>query len=361
VSESERPTCDQFGDAPRILITRLSAVGDSVQTMPLVTALRRRLPRAKIIWAVERGAAPLVSAHPAVDDIVIVPRKLLAKPHSAWQVRRALGALAIDLAIDPQSLSKSASVAWLSGARRRIGFESPSGREISPWLNNDLVATRSVHMVDKYLELLRPLGIERPEIEFGFRVPSAARQSMQAVVCRPEFADGFAVLNPGAGWDSKRWPWQRHAEVARHLGQTQGMPSLVVWAGEREHAWARSIAEQSEGNAFLAPKTSLLELAALLQQARLMVASDTGPLHLAAALGTPCVGMFGSTRREVCGPYGERNIALQVAFDGSPVRKRPGADNWAVRRVTTDMVCHACDTLLGRQAPRSLASVTGSV
>jgi heptosyltransferase-1 len=351
VSSLERPILDQIGEAPRILITRLSAVGDSVQTMPLVTALRKKLPRAKIVWAVERGASPLVAAHPAVDQVVVIPRKLLAKPHAAWQVRGELAALQIDLAIDPQSLSKSATVAWLSGAPRRIGFESPSGREISPWLNNDLVTARSVHMVDKYLELLRPLGIDQPEVDFGLAAPAAAREAMEAVVGRPEFADGFAVLNPGAGWDSKRWPWQRHAEVARHLGHIRGLPSLVVWAGERELAWARSIVEQSEGHAFLAPRTSLLELAALLERARLMVASDTGPLHLAAAIGTCCVGMFGSTRREICGPYGERNIALQAAFDGSPARKRAGADNWAVRRVSLDMVCHACDVILRRHAP----------
>jgi ADP-heptose:LPS heptosyltransferase len=163
----------------------------------------------------------------------------------------------------------------------------------------------------------------------------------------PAFRDGYAVLNPGAGWDSKRWPVERFADVARHL-MSRDVPSIVAWAGETERAWAEQIVAESKGTATLAPPTSLLELAAILNRARLFVGSDTGPLHLAAAVGTRCVALFGASRGEACGPFGNGHITLQAALDESAGRKRPGADNWAMREITSDAVCAACDEVLGR-------------
>ena len=348
-------------DAPRILITRLSAIGDCVQTLPVASALRERFGRAFIAWAVEAAAAPLIEAHPAVDRVVIVPKRMLASPAAAWRVRQQLAPLAIDVAIDPQGLSKSSAVAWLSGARRRIGFARPQGREISPWLNSELVEPQTTHMVERYLELLAPLGIDRPAVCFGLgsrHIPCADhRQSpfqderhAECAFYDSSLPHAFAVINPGAGWDSKRWPLARFAAVARHLGQRHSLPSVVAWGGQREREWASAVVSQSAGHALLAPTTSLLELADLLRQARLVIAADTGPLHLSAALGTPCVGLFGSTRREACGPYGEGHIALQAALDNSPGRKLPGASNWATARITVEAVAAACDEILLRSA-----------
>lgn len=335
---------------PRILITRLSAIGDCIQTLPVATALRERFPRALIAWAVEAAAAPLVAANRAVDRVVVVPKRMLASPAAAWRVRQELAPLGIEIAIDPQGLSKSSAIGWLSGARRRIGFASPQGREISPWLNNEPVQPQTTHMVERYLELLAPLGIERQAPRFGIEIDPRSEQAIESFVAKPELADGFAVINPGAGWDSKRWPAERFAAVARELGIQHGLPSVIVWGGQREHAAAGQIVAESSGHAQLAPATSLVELAALLKRARLMVAADTGPLHLAAAVGTPCVGIFGSTRREACGPYGAGHVALQAAFDGSAGRKLPGADNWAIRRVSVEAVTEACAEILSRSA-----------
>lgn len=333
---------------PRILITRLSAIGDCIQSLPLATALRAHFPRAFIAWAVEKSAAPLIEACPAVDRVIVVPKRMLASLALVWNVRQSLLPLAFDISIDPQSLSKSSAIGWLSGAKRRIGFTSPCGREISPWLNTELVASRQVHMVDRYLELLRPLGIEQPTPNFEVQIPAAAQNSIGEYIETRQFTGGYAVINPGAGWDSKRWISERFARVARHLGREHGLPTIVVWAGEKEHAYARKIARSSGGQAIVAPATSLLELAELMARAKLAIAADTGPLHLAAAMGTRCVGLFGSTRGQQCGPYGVENIWLQAAVDASPLRKRPGASNWAMRQITARMVCEACDGVLSR-------------
>ncbi len=331
---------------PRILITRLSAIGDCVQTLPVATALRERFPRAFIAWAVEAAAAPLVAASLAIDRIVIVPKRMLASPAAAWRVRQELTQLRLDIAIDPQGLSKSSAVGWLSGARRRIGFARPQGREISPWLNTEQVEPRATHMVERYLELLGPLGIDTVTPRFGLAIPPSSQLAIESFQLRPEPAAGFVVLCPGAGWDSKRWPVERFAAVAREIGQQHGLPSVIAWGGLREAKAAEEIVALAGCHAVFAPATTLLELAGLVSRARLMVAADTGPLHLAAALGTPCVGIFGSTRREACGPYGAGNIALQEAFDGSPGRKLPGADNWAMRRVSVEAVVDACGAIV---------------
>ncbi len=345
---------------PRILITRLSAIGDCVQTLPVAWALRERFPRALIAWAVEAAAVPLIAAVPAVDQVVVVPKRMIASPAAAWQVRGQLRPWRFDIVIDPQGLSKSSAVGWLSGAGLRIGFAAPRGREVSPWLNNDLVASRRTHMVDRYLELLQPLGIDQPQARFDLAIDVQSRCAAGMLAMQPELASGYAVVNPGAGWDSKRWPADRFAAVIRRLGQRQGLPTLVVWASERERSWADEIVAGGGGNAILAPRTSLLELAAILEQARLIVAADTGPLHLGAALGAPCVGLFGSTHRDICRPYGGRSIALQEAFDGSSGRKLPGADNWAVRKITAEAVAEACEELLRRQPGGYLATSNAS-
>ncbi len=351
--------------SPRVLITRLSAIGDCVQTLPVAVALRRLYPQAYIAWAVEKAAAPLIDACRAVDEVVVVPKRMLASPRAVWQMRQALAPLRADIALDPQGLTKSSVVGWLSGAARRIGFARPQAREISPWLNTTRIVPRGTHMVERYLELLGPLEAaadqkrepkppEPQPIEFGLEIPALVRRDMQSMIDSRQLGAGFAVINPGAGWDSKRWLVDRLAAVARSLAMEFGLPSLVVWGNTRERGAAEEVVRLAGRGANLAPPTSLLELAAVLERANLVVSADSGPLHLAAAVGTRCVGLFGSTRRELCGPYGPGHVAIQAAYDGSATRKRRGADNWAMQSITVPMVLAACAEILGRDG-KSLA------
>jgi heptosyltransferase-1 len=339
---------------PRVLIVRLSAVGDCVQTMPLVSAIRSHWPNAHITWVVEKGAAPLIEAHNAVDRAIVLPRQFAKSPSLLFQLRTQLTRQRFDISFDPQGLTKSGLVARLSGAARRIGFARPAAREINPWLQTDLVPSRAMHRVDRYLELLRPLGIEQPLVQFDFSIPAEAQAMAADFVNREDLHGGFVALNPGAGWDSKRWPTERYADVARHLAQL-GLRSVVTWGGQTERNWAEFIVSQSRGTAILAPNTSLLELAALLQKARLFVGSDTGPLHLAAALDTPCVALFGASSATACSPYGFGHTTLQSALDDSPGRKRPGATNWAMRKISIAAANSACERLLGL-APKAAAA-----
>jgi len=334
--------------APRILICRLSAIGDCILTMPLASALREQFPESFIAWAIQGASAPMVEQHPAVNLAVRISKADLRSLTGLWRLRQRLKELRFDLAIDPQGLTKSSLVSWLSGAPRRIGFARPVGREISPWLQTELVDSQRPHVVERYLELLGPLGCLAPEAKFQFPIVPAATEKLAPFLAQPQLKNGFAVVNPGAGWDSKLWPAERYAEVADFLASKRGLPTVIVWAGDREKGWAEEIQFRASSRPLLAPPTSLLELGALLRHARLFVGSDTGPLHMAAAVGAPCVGIYGPTRPEECGPYGPGHRAVQAFYQSGSARERRTAGNNAMRAVSASDVCAACDEVFGR-------------
>lgn len=333
---------------PRILISRLSAIGDVIHGLPVLNALRRRFPEAMLAWVVESRAATLLRGHPALNELIELPRGWLKSPREVWQLRRRLRACGFTTSIDMQGLTKSGIAARLAGAPQRIGFGDEKGRELSRWFINTPVITTAPHIIDANLELLRPLGIEHAVAEFNLPEREPDRQTAEAIIGNAGCGRGFAVVNPGAGWPSKLWPAQRYARVAQHLGRAWNVPTLVVWAGDQEHAWADEIARGSAGYAQVAPPTSLTQLAAIARRARLFIGSDTGPLHLAAAVGTTCIGLYGPMPSERNGPYGPQHIAIQPCrFEGTS-RERRSAPAALMEAITVEMVCDACDCIVAR-------------
>lgn len=333
---------------PRFLICRLSAVGDSVHTLPLAEAIKAHWPDAFVGWVVEKGASPFVRNCKAVDETIIAPKGFLKSPRLAWQLWRELRARKFNVALDPQSLTKSALCGWFSGAAIRVGFARPIGRELAPWLHTHAISPQEKHVVRRYLEVLRPFvqDISSESIRFDLPTIPAAEQAMRQFISENRLQD-FAVINPGAGWDSKVWPHDRYAAVARGLS----LPSVVVWAGDRERSWAEEIVANSQGRAVLAPSTSLLELMELVRLARFFVGSDTGPLHIAAAVGTPCVAIFGPTNPAVCGPFGEKHLVLQAAHeDLGSSRKEKGRISDAMLQVSAEQVLAGCEQIRQRPA-----------
>jgi len=335
-------------ESPRILIARMSAIGDTILTMPVLCALRRHFPTAWIAWVVEERAAPLLVGHECLDQLIVLPRRWFTSLQKIRSLRCQLASLQLDLTIDCQGIFKTSFACLMSGAPRRIGTAAPHGKELSRYLNNDCVSLTETHLVDRTLELLGPLGVWQPPVEFRLPIDLQAEEEMARWRHESKLSSDFVVINPGASWDSKLWPATRFAQVARYLGERHGLPSLVVWSGERELDWARTIVTGSDGQAVLAPKTELVELAALLRSARLFVGSDTGPLHLAVAVGTTSIGLYGTTRPADCGPYGPRHVALQERYHGGTTRQRRRASNQAMKLITVDRVCQTCDRLLRR-------------
>lgn len=219
---------------------------------------------------------------------------------------------------------------------------------MSRWLNNERVDPKSTHVVDRYLELLRPLGVRSPAVRFQVPEEEQDARSAEEMIRQAGMEGGFAIINPGAGWPSKMWPAERYGAVARHLGERRRMPTLVVWAGQSERALAEEIVALGGSTAQVARPTSLGELGALSRRARLFVGADTGPLHLAAAVGTPCVGLYGPWPAARHGPYGAQHIALQQMFFEGSARQRRTAPAVYMESISVAMVCEACEKILRR-------------
>jgi heptosyltransferase-1 len=261
-----------------LLVIRLSALGDVIHTIPAVVALRDRYD---IDWAVEEPYRELVSIVARVRDVAVSLKRWL--PSQILSARRSVRGH--EIAVDFQGLIKSALLARASGAGERFGFAAEFIREKpAAWLvNRRVTIDPTTHVVEWNLQLARALepSLQMPRVDFSvFASPTAAQPRI--------------VLIPAAGRRDKQWPAQSFRELARHVGKE----ALVVWGpGERP------LAEAVEGE--LAPPTNLRQLARLLRDARLVIGGDTGPLHLAAALGTPVVGLYGPTNPKRNGPFGQ--------------------------------------------------------
>jgi len=276
-----------------LLVVRLSAFGDVIHTIPAVAALRDALPQIEIAWAVEPAYAELVELVAGVKAI-----RVSLKKWSPARIREAVKSVrGYDDAIDFQGLIKSALIARVSGACRRYGFARDVIREKpAAWFVNRPVAIeRSTHVVDWNLALARALApaiAGLPSVDFS---PFADDPSGKLGA----FANRIVFL-PGAGRPEKQWPAERFAELARRLGG-----DVLVACGPGEEPIGRAIGAE------LAPPTTFRELAFLLRGARLVVGGDTGPLHLAAALGVPVAGLYGPTDPARNGPYGQLGSVVE--------------------------------------------------
>lgn len=336
-------------EQPKILITRLSHIGDCVLTLPMVNRLKDRFPDSVISWAIESPTHKLLHGHAAVDEFIVVPKAWMKKPANWVELRRQFKQRNFDIAIDPQGITKSAMLGWLSGAKARIGIKGQWGRELSPWLNNRLVETEQTHLVDRSLELLSAIydsGSPKCEPRYDFPVPDEATRFCNTFLAGENLAR-FAVINPGASWPSKRWDNERFGSVGSWLFRHKGLRSILTWAGSEERTMAEEIAAFDPDAFVIAPSTDLPQLAAMLSLADLFVGCDTGPLHIAAAVGTPCVGLYGTTRPQDSGawPYAgqTQHVAVQKWHQSGSCRKRRSAANDAMMDILAADVFAACE------------------
>jgi lipopolysaccharide heptosyltransferase I len=303
----------------KVLIVRLGALGDIVHAIPVAVALRRAYPQARIDWLVSAKHREILELVPVLDRRIVVNDRGdadggLSLRAAVLELRRT----GYDVAIDMQGLLKSALVARLSGARRVVGFSGPYAREpLARWLYTDVydpggagmyAPSETRHVVTINLGLLSPLGVSPGTPEFRLDAPRSA--AVDDVIAR---AGGrFALLNAGAAWPNKRWPAERFAALAVQLRERRGLVSIVLW-GPGERTIADQVIARASGAAFLAPETTIADVAALASAAAIMVSGDTGPTHIASALGTPLVGIYGPTRPERNGPMGDNDETVSRA------------------------------------------------
>ena len=295
-----------------ILIVRLGALGDIIHAVPAAAAIRRAHPDARIDWLVDARHRHIIDLITVVDRAVVTGTTVDRGMDGGR--RGGCGRARYDVAIDFQGLMKSAVLARASGAARVIGFSIWHLREKTarPFYSETetgarLPRTERITSSSRTSPCCAALGIQDTAHPVPARARGVARAGSSAHDARRRRP--FALINPGAAWPNKRWPPERFGEVAAFLRDVRGLPSFALW-GPGEEGLAGAVAETSGGAARVAPATSLTDLLALSRAASLMVSGDTGPLHIAAAAGTPTVALFGPTDPHRNGPWAADDVAV---------------------------------------------------
>jgi heptosyltransferase-1 len=314
------PRFDQIKtqNGQRVLIVRLGAMGDLIHSLPLAQDLKTA--GCVVEWLVEDRWAPLLQGSSAIDRLWLLPRQGWKRSKASVGQRfddfrhlaRLLSRCDFDAVIDAQGLAKSAVFSMAIGTPRRIGHSWERAREGSWLISTHRAPSGAVHVVDQQRALALPLlGRKHPRGPWQFPLPAfdAERAWAQKWLAGTGISSPW-ILNVGAGWPSKLWPLERCQALTR-LALMQGKQVLILWGGKDEEARAKEIQAAAPG-VILAPPTDLPRMVGLIAQAQVFISADTGPLHLAFALGRPTVGLFGPVPAERNGPRGKKSINLQA-------------------------------------------------
>jgi ADP-heptose:LPS heptosyltransferase len=293
----------------KILFVRLSAFGDVIQTLPALSAVRRDYPRARLHWLVAAKCAELLQDNPDLDRVHVFS----ATPGGFLRMGRELRREQFDVAIDFQGLLKSGLLTWLSGAPRRLGRPPRSCREpLSAFFTNEWVPLRQAHVIHQYLELVKPLGVGDGALKFSLALPEVDAPGV--------FRARPVALHVGGGWESKRYAPEKWGEVARQITEVLHCPLVVFWGpGDEERAAAvKRLAPRSH----LAPRVTYPEMGRLLTHCALLVCVESGPMHLAGAVGTPVICLVSLTDPRRSGPWDRRSRVILP----------PPPHQWSTRR-----------------------------
>jgi lipopolysaccharide heptosyltransferase I len=336
----------------KILIIKLSSIGDVVQTLPALRALRQGHPDARIDWLVEEAASDIVKDHPLIDEAIVVKdRGWLKGVCGNLRTARYLARKKYDMVLDFQGLIKSGIWVFLSKGRRRIGFSN--ARELSHIFLNEKLPPYDPerHALCRYLDLARYAGgspapatedgpiFPDPPIYIGEEEKERARMLLKEGGI-PEGAP-FFIINAGARWETKLWPEERFAELITRAKVTVEMKAVLVGSPSDEPRAGR-INSMAGGAAInLSGRTSLKELAYLMSRARFVVTVDSGPMHIAAAVATRVVGLFGPTAPWRTGPYGKGHRVIREGLECSPCFQKKCDDLVCMGDISVDGVIGA--------------------
>jgi heptosyltransferase I len=338
--------------SPHIALVKLSSLGDVVHALPAAHAIRAWWPRAELTWVVERREEAILAGNPDLTDLIPVDTRLwrrdVKRPRGApvviGKVRGLLRRLAdgrFDAAVDLQGLWKSGVITRLTRAPLRVGLAAGLCRERANALFTNRHVTPpadAVHVVDQCLAVVAALGIDVAAVGppvFPIRRDAEAEARMGRWL-EDEGVKGvtpLVLLNPGSGGDQKRWAVEAFRRVGEELAVRLGARVAITW-GPGEEPLARAIAHGTRPGALVPPPTTIIEMIALFRRATLVVGGDTGPVHVAAVLGVPTVGLYGPTSAKRNGPYGSRVVTIQSPsgrMDGISVESVLGAAQTLLR------------------------------
>ncbi len=299
--------------SPKILIIRLSSLGDILHALPAFAGLRASFPEARIDWLVAGQCKLLLSAVRGIDTVHVLgstppqPRsRYRYSGRQVWNTIRNMRARQYDFSIDFQGLLKTAFLGFVSGSEMRLGFSKDLVREPpAHWFYHRTLAKpqKQVHVLALNQMLAGLTGAQAASTSCEFHVAEDDQRTIDSLLNKNQLRD-FVVINPGGGWATKRWSPERYGILAERIQAELGLP-VVVTTGPGEDMFYRTIAAQCSGHAPLHFPVSFLQLIPLLRKTRLLIGGDTGPFHLACALGTATVGIFGPTSPVRNGPWRE--------------------------------------------------------
>jgi heptosyltransferase-1 len=350
-----------------ILIVKLSAIGDVIQTLPMVEALRAEYPRARIDWLVEEEAGDILAGHPALNRVIISRRKswqkllfqkgkLLGTLEEVGSFVRDLRSRKYDWIIDNHGVFKSGLLVLLSRGRRKIGFRASAGiaNEGNYLFTNERFKPLSIerHALERYLDLIGQMGVTARPATLNFSVPPDSLKMAESLLRQNGFfSRPLVVLHPMAKWATKQWP----------LGNFAGLISALI---ERK-AWVVLTGSLQDGEPVeeilghvpaspasskvlnLTGKTRLRELAGIFSLADLVLTPDTGPMHLAAAVKAPLIALFGPTAPWRTGPYGDNHLIIRKPLSCSPCFKKSCGTVACMNSISVEEVLAAALKRLG--------------
>lgn len=337
----------------RILIVKLSSIGDIVHALPMLAAIRRALPAAEISWTVERRSAEILRGNSLLQNLIEVDTRGVRREKN-WRaklelVRRQFAALRIDqfdLAIDFQGLFKSALICRLSGARRTVGFAKAALREPASrfLLGETIDVPARVNIIEKNLILAEkavPIRVSHDPADYEFPIATEPQHKLEAAQTITEINGEFAILQPGAGWTTKMWSAARFGDLADRIWQKFGLKSIVTFGPGEEHL-AQAVLDHSRTAPIIAANLSLKGFYELAKRAEVYVGGDTGPMHLAVAANTKIVGIFGPTEWRRNGSPRLEDAAVERAdLDCRVDCHRRACNNWVCLDIEVERVLDA--------------------
>lgn len=313
-----------------ILIIKMSSLGDVIHALPSLYVLRKAYPEAKITWAVHPAFAGILPGKPWIDEIYLVDRKRIKEISYLKQVRRDLHQRHFDLVIDLQMIAKSGIISFLSGCPTRIGYQD--GREGSFLFSKPIAGPhKNGHIIEQLLDVMRYLGCAVNQIEFPLKNFDHEKERVTSLLDSHGIHGSYVVLVPGTRGEHKKWPIEYWGALAKRLAQQKISAVIAGTKGEMDMGKAIKNISTSPYTVNLMGETNLLELAALEQKAALHISSDTGPLHIANAVHTPIIALFGPTLPDRSGPYGNDNSHVILA-------EHPGTKECRMDTISVDSV-----------------------
>ncbi len=324
----------------KILIIKPSALGDIVHTLPFLAAVHNRFPEAEIHWVVARGLHCFLEGHPMITKLWIMDKdiwKKISRLHRSVpeiiHFGRNLAAERFDISIDLSGLLRSGLITWAAGANERLGFSDSD--EGSPFFyTHKIRGGTNIHAIDRYLKLARLMGCDVSRVEYP--MPTIAGEIPEISF----LSEQFCIIAPSAGKEANKWPAERFGQLAA------GLPiRSVVISNRADSPVVDEVVAASGGKAIsMAGKTGLKELAALISRAEFFISNDTGPMHIAAALGIPVFAIFGPANPVRTGPYGCNHTIINKELSCAPCYRQNPCSHWSCMKDLS--VTEVRDTIL---------------